>query len=192
MAVLAVAGRNGPGVGMLRTTGDGTLAAWRAPGSSTFGVSVNVSVDGTYLLEDGTDSDKWVRVQVAAAFLAASPMQGRVYLRTRYNNGLAASDVAADDAQSGDVDNYLLQLDNVSRGALRDLRFWLEPGTTNLELSDDFSTWVAPTTEETALVFPILLIAATTYLYVRRTTPAASECDPGVLNRLHARFDGLR
>ena len=64
---LLAAARNGPGSAMLQSTGDGTYIQWRAPGSMTSGTAILCATDGNYLLRDGEDANKWLRVQVDAS-----------------------------------------------------------------------------------------------------------------------------
>ena len=65
---LLASARNGPGIGLMQSEGDdGTWLSWRAPGSTLYGTAVHCSPDGTFLLCDGEDPDKWIRVDVYAA-----------------------------------------------------------------------------------------------------------------------------
>ena len=190
--VLAAAGRNGQGDGMLRSTGDGTLLSWRAPGSATYGLKVDCSSDGTYLLEDGDDHDCWLRVQVYASYLSSTPATARVDLQDRLQNGISSDDVTAAEATAGDVETYTVTLENDAATNLSGLKVWItDPDANTLEISDDNATWVSPTTEETALALPDLAAGATDTLYCRRTVAAAEPSSPSVLQLLHFAFNAL-
>ena len=189
--VLAAAARNGQGTGYLKTTGAaGVNLSWKAPGSAAFGPEVDVASDGSYLLED-PDSAKWLRVQVYKDYLRSGPAQGAVRLYEVYNNGIGHDDVTAAEATAGDVASYNVTLKNESTRVLIAPRVWLDAAVSDLEISDDNATWVSPTTEPTALVFPDLAAGGTDILYLRRTIDAAAPFDPKILNLLHTRFEAF-
>lgn len=187
---LAIAGRNGPGYGRLRSTGDGTWLAWTAPGSATPGVPVYCGSDGTYLLEDGADRSKWIRVQVYASYLG-NPTETRVALGDRWNNPIGHDDVTESEADAGDVETYTLTLTNDSAVLLSQIAAWLDDDVEDLEISDDGSTWVSPTTEATGLEFDDLAPGYSHTLHLRRTIAASSAADPDVLNHVLLAFSGL-
>lgn len=189
--VLAVAARNGTGTGHLKTTGAaGTMLSWKAPGSSAFGPEVNVSADASYVLED-PDSAKWLRVQVYKDYLRSGPAQGAVRLYAVYNNGVGHDDVTAAEASAGDVAAYSVTTKNDSTQKLIAPRVWLDAAVSDLEISDDNATWVSPTTEAAALVFPDLPAGGSDILYLRRTIAAAATFDPKIENLLHMRYEAF-
>ena len=190
--VKQAAAKNGAGIGRLRSAGDGTLLSWKAPGSAVWGDAYHCHVDEQeYVLEDGEDHDKFVRVQIAADFLTPGSVEALVYLQEVYNNGIASDDVSAAEASAGDVETYQITMENVGSETLQKLVVWLDPGVSGLEISENGSSWVNPTTEETALAFPDLPAGQTDILHVRRTIGAGAEPDPAVLSCLHARFVAL-
>ncbi len=67
-----VSPENGAGTGTLAYTASGTTLTWKAPGSSTAGAAVNVGAGGNFLLSDGVDTTKKIRVVVTAGSLPGS------------------------------------------------------------------------------------------------------------------------
>jgi hypothetical protein len=191
VVVLAVAGRNGPGMGRLKSSGDGTLIAWQAPGSATFGAAVDCSSDGTYLLEDGEDVGKWLRVQVYADNLSPTPRSVRIHLGDLYANGPPHDDVTAAEATAGDVTIYSLILANDSPQNISALTVWLNAATDDLEISDDGAAWVNPTSEGAGLVLGSVDSGESKTLWLRRTIGAGADSDPAVLTHLHYAFSSL-
>lgn len=192
VVVLNVAASNGPGMGRLKTSGDGTLLAWQAPGSSTFGTAVDVSADDTYLLADGEDADKWIRVEVYADYLAPTPRSTRVHLKDLYENGPGHDDVTAAEASAGDVVTYELGVANDSAATVYNIRAWLDAaadGNAYLELSADEVDWSTPTSEPAGVELGNVLTGNSATLYVRRTIPASESYDPDLLAHLHFGFD---
>lgn len=192
VAVLAVAGRNGPGTGRLRSQGaDGTLLSWRAPGSAVWGPDVDASLDGIYLLEDGADAGKWARVQTYGAHMTPAADEAEVLLVDRYNNEIGSDDLTAAEASAGDVETYTVDLANDNPVGLSNLRVWLDAAVVDLEISDDGAAWVSPTSEAAALVLPPLAGGANDVLHFRRTIGAASPADPAVLNDVRLAFNAI-
>ena len=185
------AARNGPGTARIRSTGDGSVLSYRAPGSATWGSPMSAAVDGEYLLCDGEDADKWLRITVDVSFLTSGPAEARVLLTRLYDVGVADDDVTAAEASAGDVATYTITLENTSTVTLSHLRIWLDPTTYWLEISDDGATWVTPASVAAALALPDLAAGATDTLHLRRTLPAGSPPEPSILNQIHLSFCGL-
>jgi len=191
VALLLAAARNGEGTGRLRIDSGGVQLSWQAPGSDTFGDKVNCTVDGEYLLEDGEDRDKWIRVQVYADHLPEDTEEAQVYLLQVYGGGVSDDDVTAVEASAGDVAVYMILMKNISAVGLSALKVWLHADTADIEISDSaIAGWVSPTTEETALDFPDLAAGDDDTLYLRRTIAASSASDAGVIDKLHFSFLG--
>lgn len=186
---LAAAARNGTGTGTIQSTGDGTLLSWKAPGSATAGTPIPASVDGSYLLQDGVDLDKWLRVQVVAAYLVSAG-SAQVTLRDSYN-GLGPDDVTAAEATAGSVETLEVTMSNDSGRGISRLVAWIDAAVSDLEISDDGAAWVSPTSEAAGLAFPDLAAGATDIIHLRRTIGAAAGSDTGVLNHLHFAWQGL-
>lgn len=186
--ILVAAAMNGPGTGRLRSQGDGTLISWRAPGSTLFGTAVPCAVDGTYLLEDGSDRSKWVRVQVFATYLVTRATAAQVTLTERFGVGLADDDVTAAEASAGNTETYELVMSNDSPHALRDVKVWIDATVVDLEISDDGAAWVSPTTEAAALSFPDLPAGGTDTLHVRRTIGASEPSAASARNAVHSSY----
>ena len=187
---LLAAARNGPGTALLASSQDGTVLHWRAPGSSTYGAGVRCPADGNYLLRDGEDACKWLRVQVDVSELADGPVEAAVTLTDRFGNAIASDDVSAAEASAGDVETYILTLENQSNTILSQLTVWIDPNVSGIAIADDGATWVTPTARAAGLVLPDLLPAATDSLHLRRTITAGAESSGSVLTLLHFSFRG--
>ena len=185
--VLAAA-RNGPGIGRMQSEGDGTWLSWKAPGSALYGMPVHCSPDGTFLLCDGEDPDKWIRVDVHGAYLLPAAAEVQVYLADLYNKAVGQADLSAAEGQAGDVLDYSFTLTNADATPLHQVRIWLDAGTAGLELSLDGATWLAPTTEAQAIGWVLLAGGASQTLHVRRTIAVPADFNPDVLNLIHCAF----
>jgi len=188
---LLAAARNGPGVGAIQCGSDGVSLTWRAPGSATFGSEIACSPDGTYILPDGEAPDKWLRVQVYGEYLNAGE-QADVLLADVYNDGVAAADVTAEEAQVGDVLEYSLALRNATANSATNLRLWIDPAAeTDTEISLDGVTWSRPTTEADGLCLAYLAGESSQTIYLRRTIAAGASSASRLRVHLHIRFDML-
>lgn len=185
---LAAAARNGPGYGRLQSA-DGARYTWTAPGSATPGPAVHCSVDGDYLLLDGEDLDKWLRIRVYTSFTRSSPVSTRVHLADVYAGGTCHADVLAAEASAGDVSTYTITLANAGRTGLDAIVCWVDAGTSGIEISADGVSYSAPNSEATGLALGSLAIDASTILYLRRAIDPGAEADPDVLDLLHFAFD---
>lgn len=188
---LAVAALCGRGTARLRSDAAGTALSFRAPGSITWGPWVAAGGDGSYLLEDGETPSKWIRVQVYAAYLLASPQEARIALTDQFNNAIGSDNVSAAEASAGDVETYTVTLQNDSVNTISGLKAWLDAAVDCLEISHNGADWVAPTSEAAALALADVPAAAAATLHLRRTIAAAAPSDPSVLNLIHLAFDGL-
>ena len=187
--VLMAAGLNGPGTGYLRSI-DGWLQ-YKAPGSETFGLRVAVPADGNYVLEDGEDIDKYLRVQVYADYLVTGSIESPVELADRFAGTIPHDDVTAGEAAAGDVADYSFTIYNAGPGIISQIKAWVDYRDQHTQISDDDATWVKPTSESAALEFADLLPGASHTLYVRRTIVAGSPADPDVLRLFHTSFHAL-
>jgi hypothetical protein len=174
-----IAGRNGPGTGRI-SIGPAGLS-WCPPGMQ-YGPSVPVAGDGSYLL-CGSDSDRWIVVQVYASWLLPSA-EAEVLLHDRYGNGIAAADATADQAAAGNVATWSLIVANYGAKTLRHLRAWLDAATVGHALSADGVTYLAATATA-PLALGDLASGGTITLYLQRTIAAAAPSDPKLLNSLH-------
>jgi hypothetical protein len=189
VVVLACAARNGPGVGIL-TASPGAMISWQGPGG-TAGDPQLCSPDGAYLLLDGADPSKWVRIQVYSSYLPATG-QGRVFMADVYNN-FGPSDSTAAESLMGQTITTTYGLNNVSPMQINNIKVWLDPATSGLEISRNNVTFVTPTSESdpSALTQPSLNPTDQIPIYVRRTIAAASVSDPKILNVLQFAWDGF-
>ncbi len=188
---LLAAARNGPGVARLSSSGDGQTLHWRAPGSTTYGVGIRCLVDGDYLLQDGEDRGKWLRVTVDVSELASGARETVVELSDVFGNPIATDDLTAGEATAGDVETYTVDLENQGNSILSWLTIWIDSGVSSIEISDDSGgPWVTPKSETTGLVLPDLLPGVTDTLHVRRTIAAAAGSDGSVLTYLHTKYRG--
>lgn len=191
VVILHVSGANGVGTGFLRSEGTGgMLLSWKAPGSAVYGAPVNITANADYLLEDGEDRSKWIRIE--GHFTLLGPViEQRIYLADVYDNQLVSRDVTRLEAFLGHVLLYTIDFTNLSNRIIRRIAFWIDPAVVDLEISHNGSTWVTPTTPATALqawspMAPVGSIA----LHLRRTISAGSPSDTDVLNQIHCHFYG--
>lgn len=192
IVVNAAGGRNGPGAGLMRYY-DGGKVAWRAPGSGVFGPQVDVSGGGSFVVEDGSDKNKFLRITSYASFLPAGPAAAQVLLQEEYNDGIGGDEVSAAEASAGSIEIWIVELLNAGTLGLSNLRAWLDASTAGLEISWDGASWVAPNSETHAdvLIEPNLAAAASKNLHVRRTIGAGAAADPAILNLLQFAWNGL-
>jgi hypothetical protein len=191
VAVTFASGRNGPGIGRLKSTGNGTVLSYRAPGSSTFGRPVVCGTNaGEYRLDDGEDVGKYVRIQIWTSKVIPGSAQANVRLDDIYGNGISNDDVTASEAAAGDVADHNIQLKNYSNTILSHVKVWLDKTVVYLQISDDDATWISPTTESTAQDIADILPGATQTLYFRRTIVAGTSRSSGILNLLHCSYTG--
>ena len=187
---LLASASNGPGLGSISSSGDGAILHWRAPGSAIAGAGVVCLTDGNYLLQDGADTNKWLRVQVDVSELEGTSRQSEVALTDIFNNAIATDDITANQASAGNVETYTLTLENQSNTILSQLTAWIDATVLGIEISDDGASWVSPTSKETGLALPDLSPAATDTLHVRRTITAGAASDGNVLTYLHFSYRG--
>ena len=186
--LLLIAARNGPGTAWLRASGDGSDLAWKAPGSSSYGEDVACAADGEYLIKDGDDTNKFARVQVWRDFLV-SPGEYPIYLRDRYNNGVALDDVTAEQAASGDVSVSTITLHNVSSSEMTGVVVWVDSDTAApIEISTNGTNWFRPENEEVAVALPSIPAESTVMIYVKRTIVAGTENNPKMQVHFHVTF----
>ena len=198
VVVMAAAAMNGPGRGRMSRVYENAARSylrWTAPGSVTPGTNVPVTSNGDYLLEDGSDPGKWLRVRVYVDHLPASYDESLVYLEDVYNDSVAGRDVTASEASTGDVATYTVSVVNESPAGVFDVRAWLDgsaAGSLLLELSDDGASWVTPTSEVDASVVLLGDIAAgvSKTLHLRRTIGAGAGSNAEVLTLVHMAWTG--
>jgi len=185
----AAAARNGVGAG--RLSADGNLLRWQAPGSATPGPAVACAADGVYLLEDGADASKWLRVQVYNAFLAATG-EARVFIGDRYNE-LGPDDVAAADAIAGIIETTQYTLFNASAAPVLNVLLWIDAATAGIAVSSDGVNFYTPTSagDPHVLSWSSIGPSGQVPLWMKRTISAAATSDPGILNELQFSWSSL-
>ena len=187
---LLAAARNRPGLGQVSSSGDGRWLHWRAPGSSRVGNGIRCLTDGDYLLRDGDDTNKWLRVTVDVSELADGSRESQVELTDVFNNPIASDDITSGQAAAGNIETYTLTLENQSNTILSQLGVWIDPAVVNIEIADDGATWVTPTSRSSALELPDLLPGVEDTLHVRRTITAGADLEAGLLTLLHFSYRG--
>lgn len=189
---LAASGRGGPGTASIRSVAGSPIGLqFQAPGSSTWGAITFAPATGDYLLEDGADPQKWLRVHVDLTWLSPTVEQGSVYLRDRWNE-LGPDDVATADAAAGIVEVLTLGLKNASPDTVWNLKAWLGSSHAGLALSPDNVTFTSPTNEGTAVALTSPLAkGASVPLYMKRTITAGASPAAAILNQLELSWDGL-
>ena len=191
-SLLAAGARNAPGTGHLRSTGSGTDLSWKAPGGS-YGGEVDVSAGGDFLLEDGIDPDKWARVNIVVSRLTPSPAEARVLLGDVWENRIVLDDVTAAEASAGDVTTWTVNLKNECAFDVLDLRVWLDPAVSGIEIGKNGADWYAPDSEGHAdvLIWDRVAGGGSETLHLRRTIGAGADPATGILNLLKLRWLGL-
>jgi hypothetical protein len=195
---LLAAARNGPGTASLRYTAAGGVQ-YKAPGSATWGTAVMVPpaaviANDTWIVRDGDDPDCWLRVQVYADYLPATAQTVDVELDDVFNGTIGQANCAAAEAMAGETITWQITCTAQEAIAGTDhsataLTFWTtQPAAGTIEISDDGSTWVSPTTEGTGLVLGTVAAGGSTTLYCRRTIAAGASAAPTLLSQLHASF----
>jgi len=185
---LFAAAKNGPGAGLLVSSGDGKTLAFRAPGSATIGAAVDCSAGGTFILYDGDDPDKFLRIEVFPDDLLSSAIEKTVYLEDVYSSVAGGPDLSAPQADAGNVVSYSFQLKNYGSTTLTAIKTWIDAATPDLEISANGSSYSSPTSEGTALSLADLTAGNSLTLYLRRTIAADSPSAAEVLNLLHFSF----
>ena len=187
---LLASASNGPGSGLLSSSSDGKTLHWRAPGSLLSGIGVRCATDGNYLLHDGDDRNKWLRVQVDVSEMEGGGRGVGVALTDIYNNPVGSDDITSGQAAAGNVETYTLTLENQSNSTLSQLTVWIDSSVTGIEIADDGATWVSPKSETTGLILPDLVPGGTDTLHIRRTITAGAIADGHVLTYLHTKYRG--
>ena len=191
--ILAVGGANGIGAGTLRVSNSGTRLAWCAPGSVTFGSSIVIEASGNYIVEDGENEAKWLRVSVNTDFIpTSSDHEAVVQLYNTYNNAVGHDDVTAGEATAGDITTYQITMANDGPAGLLNFIVWIAKGWDRLEIGKDGSNWYRPWGEHHAesLIWAELKSGSETTLHVRRTIAAGAASNASVLNVLGFAWDG--
>lgn len=190
MAIRHYGPKNGPGLGLIDATGDGSQVTWTAPGSSNAGTAVDVSGGGEYVLRDGDDSNAHILLAVFPSRIVAGPAQADVWARARHDNGIGGDTVTAAEAAAGSVESWTVQL----RGRITTLSHvvcWIDSTVSGFEISTDGVSWVAPTDEASALSIGDVPTWADVDLYVQRTIGAGAASALAVENILHFAWDGI-
>lgn len=192
--VTAVSARNGIGTGTLVATNAGL--SWQAPGSTIPGTPAEISGDGNYMLEDGTDPSAFVRVAVYADYLPDSG-GGTVAIGDSYGPAalLAGGDLSAADAAGGMISITQYSMTNVTANAVINVKLWLDTsasGEADLLLSSDGMNYFAPlsSTDAHVISWPIIAAAASQTLWIKRTIAASSAANPKLLNEIQYSWQG--
>jgi hypothetical protein len=187
---ILVAARNGPGVGRIKVI-NGQLS-WKAPYSSRFGNPVECNADGTYILCDGEDEDKFIKIDVHTEYLPSEDFEAKIYLSEVYNNPVAQDDVIAVDAQTGVVLQYQLSVRNTSSITFSHIRIFLNPvADPRTELSLDGVNWYKPYTESEGLQIESLGSGQSITLNIKRTIAAGQSEKPKQRVHLIIGFDAI-
>jgi len=182
--ITAVAGLCQSGVARLRCI-DGLGVQFKAPGSSGWGAAVSPSLDGEYLLEDGSNADCWCRAYIYLDDLQAGT-EAEVTLTNIYDNAVVDDDVTAAEAASGATLDHAVAIKNDSGAAIHKLTVWIEAGGGIDYISPLGSSWVNPTDEDSGLAYGDLAAGSSTPLHIRRVIGAAASADPKVTGALRA------
>ena len=186
VAIVYISGDHDSGTGRLQYDSEQMLY-WRAPGDDDYGVGVDVSDGGDYLLY-AADAIMHIRVSVDADWLPSEGASAPVPVQTPFNNAIAHDDVSAAEAAAGNVTAYTATILNASSGTITGITAW-DDSDTALELSSDGATWITAT-EASPLSLGSLAASASTTLHIRRTISAGASADADVLSSLHIDWTG--
>ena len=192
VAIAAAAYRNGPGTGTMRYDPAEGLS-WKAVGEEKFGGAVLVGADGDYLLEGDDDRGKFIRVTVATAYLPEKPAEALVHLADRYGMDTdIAIDKSAAQAAGGTDTTFGVQLTNMGRAGMSNLKVWIDSeASVYFELSDGVGGWFRPTTEETARALGFLAVGNQTSFNCRTNLIVATPASARELNWLHFAWESF-
>ena len=125
--------RNGEGSGTLSYINGTTSLTWQAPGSASAGDPVDVSLDGTYLIQDGDDVNAALEVTVVAVSLPGSDQNDTITLAF-IKESMGVPTIEGSETAAGVTRYFPIVARNDSGGPLTDVRAWMvedpEPGTT--------------------------------------------------------------
>lgn len=182
-----VSALNAIGVGMIKSSGDGTKITWRAPGSNHYGTPIYAATDGEYLIEDGDSIGKFLRIEMRTAYLKPRAMQSRVFLKEVYLNGFGQDDITSDPVQFL-LKSRAVTMKNHSTHTLKKIVVWVDRSSGVAIGKTQLGSFTRPTREETGLSFSDLAAGGTASLWMRQTISANEPADPKILDHIHARY----
>lgn len=142
-------GYNESGTASLKFTHTGSYLQWKAPGSSNYGTLVDVSANGSYLIEDGDDNSKFARVTVVSASLPGSDQTDSIDLT--YATNKVFDNVSSSEASAGDTEYRGLMLKNVNSASIDSVTiFCSKRGISNTATSGGYSSSGAVTVNVTS------------------------------------------
>lgn len=191
VVILAVAARNGPGQGILIASAAGI--SWQAP-HGLAGAPQPITADGSYLLEDGADPSRWIRIQAYAAYL---PQSGNalVSLGDQYA-GVGIDDVSAANATAGIIETTQFSIKNMTANAITGVTLWIDAtgnGYGTVSISSDGANFFKPLSQgdPNVLTWASIAPAASANLWVKRTIGAGAASNAGLLNLLQYAWNGV-
>jgi len=183
VAISFVSGSVGPGSALLAYTNNLTALRFRAPGSASFGEYVEVSGGGDYIVADGENRSKYIRVTVTPAKLPESDSQSLVFIQEMNDNSAGGTPATAAQAAAGQVLDYFIDIYNQSNFPAQAIVAWIDPlAGSEFQISNDNATWVSPKTEAVGISIANIAPAGTGVLYIRRTIAAGAAADPDLLS----------
>lgn len=186
VVIQEAAGRNTPGQGTL-TLNNGSMS-WQADNSTTNGTAASVGAGGVFVLEDGADISRWIRVQTLATYLPTAA-QATVATADSYNP-VGLGDVVAAMAATGGTLTTEFTIKNVGTASLTGGLLWIDTtgsGATVLTVSTDGTNFYAPSsaTDSHAMTFS-LAASSSANLWLKRIIAASTPASPAQLNILQA------
>jgi hypothetical protein len=181
VAPIAAAGLCGGGIAAIASHNDGMDLCFRAPDSGTFGALVRCDSDGDYMLEDGEDKNKWLRIKSRAAFLSPTPQQARVFLK------IEDGEMVTEKAPST-VTSLNLQLQNVSSQTLENVRVWCPTPDTTFNLT---GLDVAAADEASSLLVGALAVGGVKDLGMKLTVLVGADPAAAAPFEVYAKWDSF-
>jgi hypothetical protein len=182
IVVLSAAAANGTGQGTINVTPAGLT--WQAPHSGTPGTPQACRPDGEYLLIDGEDESKFIKVAVYNDYLPATG--GAPVLISDTFNAFGPDDVTASQASSGNTSVATFTFANVSGNAIVKLTAWLSPFVSGVTISSDGVNFYDPVSsgDADALQWPSVGLASNVPIYLKRVISAGTASMASILNHL--------
>lgn len=194
VAITFVSGAIGPGVGLLSYLKDAeglSFLQFRAPGSSMFGEFVALTADGSYLVSDGEERGKYIRVTVDISKLPAANTTAAIYLADVFDQDVAGAPATAGQAAAGQTLDYEIELYNQSNRALEHVTAWMLPQyVAGFAIGSDGISYSSPVTQATGIALANIAAGASGTLYIRRTLAAGAKADPDLLAVFKVAFVG--
>lgn len=187
---------NGRGTGRMKytTAGNGQgLLSYKAPGSNNFSAfqAVTHLLDGqSWVLNDGSDPNKWLRVRIDVSELPAQSREERISFELRH--GSVVDTLLGTDATVPDSDSGTVWLQNISGLYIFNVRSWLQPFSLYAIRKSAPDAFVTVTTEATSIQIADQVAPAAVFsMQWTRTIPGGAFGQYFLEGHMNLRWDSL-